>query len=120
MKKMNEDTLKMVQESRRYFAGTSLLKEEFDPANDIDNSAVVDDPTNLPGLPDQSNENISTNEIKDFSDEVSAVLECEEEDLDEVFGALADSLEEALGNGETKIIVNIQDVLDLLNGYIEE
>lgn len=118
---MNKDTLKMVKESRRFFVGTNLLKEEFDP--DMSNDAGVD-PTDLPAAGELSSdipENPSTtDEVKDFSDAVSAVLECEEEDLDEVFGTLANDLEEALENGETKIVVNIQDILDLLNGYIEE
>jgi hypothetical protein len=117
VKKMNKDTLKMLKESQRYFVGSNLVKEEFDPDMGV---GVGDDVPDASISTSDVPANTQTDEVKDFSAAISDVLECEEEDLDEVFGTLADSLEEALGNGETKIIVNIQDVLDLLNGYIEE
>ena len=113
---MNKETIKLLKESQRFFTGKKLIKEEFDPEEGAGENLENGEPPVDPSLESGTGEE----NIQDFSDAVSDVLECEEEELDEVFGKLLEDLEAAQDNGETKVIVNIQDVLDLLNGYITE
>jgi hypothetical protein len=116
---MNKETKKLIKESQRFF------KEDYDPATGTDPDAST--PENVgegegrePEEGEAGTGVDASADIPDFSDEVTNVMDCEEGDLDDVFGQLSSDLNDALDNGQTKMVVNIEDVLELLNGYIED
>lgn len=116
---MNKETKKLIKESQRFF------KEDYDAATGTDPNAYT--PENVGegegGEPEEGEAGAGVDasaDIPDFSDEVTNVMDCEEGELDEVFGELSEDLTNALDHGQTKMVVNIEDVLELLNGYIED
>lgn len=117
---MNKETKRLIRESQRFF------KEDYDPATETNDGSenagtgfeVGDSGHNEPDGDETGV--VASADIPDFSDEVTNVMDCEEDELDEVFGQLSEDLTNALDNGQTKMVVNIEDILELLNGYIEE